>query len=66
MLNKAKECMKAMKNVEESCSCPHCGKTANGKTEIEEKFGYRDMGDGRVIPQSWCRDCRIEERKDKC
>lgn len=54
-----------MENTEERCLCPHCGKTANGQAEIEEKFGYRDMGDGRVIPQSWCRDCRIEERKGK-
>ena len=27
----------------------------------EEKFGYRDMGDGRHIPQSHCRECRIKE-----
>lgn len=38
--------------------CPCCGKTAHGKSEIEEKFGYRNMGDGRNIPQSYCRECR--------
>jgi hypothetical protein len=54
-----------MSNGVEKCKCPHCGKAANGRKEIEEKFGYRDMGDGRVIPQSWCYDCRIEERKGK-
>lgn len=42
---------------EEKAVCPHCGKTATGRDEIEEKFGYRDMGDGRVIVQSWCREC---------
>jgi hypothetical protein len=52
-------------NVEsENCKCPHCGKSASGQKEIEEKFGYRNMGDGRLIPQSWCRDCRIEERRE--
>lgn len=42
----------------EYAECPNCGKTAHGKDEIEELFGYRNMGDGRTIPQSWCRDCR--------
>ena len=39
--------------------CPQCGKTAFGEDEIEELFGYRNMGDGRRIPQSWCRECRF-------
>lgn len=38
--------------------CPNCGKIAHGENEIEEEFGYRNMGDGRRIPQSWCRECR--------
>ena len=45
--------------------CPRCNKKAFGKDEIEELFGYRNMGDGRVIPQSHCRECRIEELKEK-
>jgi hypothetical protein len=44
--------------------CPHCGKKAVDRDEIEKKFGYRNMGDGRVIVQSWCRECRIEERRE--
>lgn len=35
--------------------CPHCGKQACGKDEIEELFGYRYDG---TMPQSWCRECR--------
>ncbi|WP_071837985.1 hypothetical protein [Selenomonas ruminantium] len=38
--------------------CPCCKKKAYKEKEIEEKFGYRDMGDGRIIPQSYCRACR--------
>ena len=38
--------------------CPCCGKKAFGLEEIEEVFGFRNMGDGREIPQSYCRDCR--------
>lgn len=30
----------------------HCGKEANSAVEIEEKFGYRNMGDGRNIQYS--------------
>ena len=42
----------------EYAECPHCGKKAYGEEEIEELFGYRNMGDGREIPQSWCKECR--------
>lgn len=49
---------------EETTVCPHCGKRATGHDEIVEKFGYRTMADGQVIPQSWCRECRIEERRE--
>lgn len=45
----------------EWAECPRCGKRTKDKDEIEEKFGYRDMGDGRHIPQSHCRECRIKE-----
>ena len=42
----------------EYAECPNCGKTAYGEDEIQKLFGYRNMGDGRTIPQSWCRECR--------
>lgn len=35
--------------------CPHCGKQACGKDEIEELFGYRYDD---TMPQSWCKECR--------
>ena len=38
----------------EYAQCPCCGKTAYGEDEIEQEFGYRNMGDGRYIPQSYC------------
>lgn len=52
-------------NGEEYAECPRCGLVAHGKAEIERLFGYRDMGDGRVIPQSHCRKCRLEELEEK-
>lgn len=42
----------------EYAQCPCCGKTAHGKDDIEQYFGRRNMGDGRFIPQSYCRACR--------
>lgn len=45
--------------------CPRCGIKAKNKDEIEELFGYREMVDGRRIPQSHCRKCRLEELKLK-
>ena len=44
--------------------CPHCGKRAEGVEQIEELFGFRNMGDGRNIPQSHCRECRIKELEE--
>lgn len=40
--------------------CPNCGKVAYEEAGIEEEFGYRNMGAGKTIPQSWCRDCRLQ------
>lgn len=47
----------------EWAECPRCKKRAEGKSEIDKLFGYRTMGDGKVIPQSHCRRCRKEELK---
>ena len=47
----------------ETAVCPHCGKVAKGRKQIERDFGYRNMGDGTIRVQSWCRNCRIEERR---
>lgn len=43
----------------EYAECPCCSKIAKGKTDIEKEFGYRNMGDDKIIPQSYCRKCRI-------
>lgn len=38
--------------------CPCCKITAKGEKEIQELFGYRNMGNDKIIPQSYCRKCR--------
>ena len=48
---------------ENSAECPKCGAKAVGREEIEKIFGYRNMGDGRIIPQSWCKECRSNPNK---
>lgn len=60
-----------MKPIEEEKSstiakCPlpkGCGKQAKGETEIEKLFGYRNMGNGVIRVQSYCRRCRNKERR---
>ncbi len=42
----------------EFAECPCCTKRADDLDKIEELFGFRNMDDGRRIPQSYCRDCR--------
>lgn len=40
-------------------SCPKCSVIAGGHVFYKtEDFGYRYMGDGRCIVQSWCPSCR--------
>jgi hypothetical protein len=46
------------------CNCPRCGENAISREEINKKFGTRVMANKKRIPQSNCRDCRSEERKD--
>ena len=45
----------------EMAECPHCGKVAYGRQEIEELFGYRYGG---TTPQSWCKECRAARGLD--
>ena len=49
---------------EEYAQCPRCGKKVYGKEEIIRLFGYRIMEKGNVIPQSHCKECRVEEAKE--
>jgi len=37
--------------------CPKCGKVANNRTEVNEKFGIRNDAE-YVKVQSWCKVCR--------
>ena len=46
----------------EYAECPNCGKIAHGEEEIEELFGYRNMGDekaylttGANATNCWCK-----------
>lgn len=53
------------KKETEYAKCPRCGKVAYGREQIDKEFGYRNMGNGNIIPQSHCRRCRSEESKDR-
>ena len=41
--------------------CPCCGKLALGENKIIELFGYRLRPNGKIVPQSYCRECRSEQ-----
>lgn len=45
--------------------CPNCKREARGKDQIEELFGWRKMRDGKTLPQSHCRKCRVKHEKKK-
>ena len=37
--------------------CPHCG-----EEKALSDFGFRNMGNGKIRHQSWCKDCRSKTR----
>lgn len=40
-------------------SCPECSRRAGKLVWYRlDEFSHRTMGDGKVIPQSWCSPCR--------
>ena len=39
--------------------CPKCGETKTAGRD----FGPRLTGSGKIVPQSWCRDCRGKPNK---
>ncbi len=48
--------------IERLKSCPHCSTTAGHHVFYpEDTFGKRDMGNSRVIIQSWCSECRADQ-----
>lgn len=46
--------------INDPTSCPHCGKSAEGRAAIETEFGLRNMGDDTIRVQSWCKECRTK------
>lgn len=45
--------------------CPCCGKSALGEDKIMELFGFRFKPNGKIVPQSYCRECRSEQIRKK-
>ena len=39
-------------------TCPNCKLSVSGFASIFVNFGLRNMGDGSVRVQSWCKNCR--------
>ncbi len=50
--------------IKDPTSCPHCFVTAMGFDEIVKDFGLRNMDDGTIRIQSWCRNCRKDSHKE--
>ena len=40
------------------CPCRGCKTEANNPEDVELLFGLRNMGNGTIRVQSYCRDCR--------
>lgn len=43
-------------------NCPKCKKSAKGKDEIDNLFGWRKVNN-KTVPQSQCYDCRFPIKK---
>ncbi|PJC50949.1 MAG: hypothetical protein CO032_02135 [Nitrosopumilales archaeon CG_4_9_14_0_2_um_filter_34_16] len=49
--------------IQDPTTCPNCKLGASGIKNILTNFGLRNMGDGSVRVQSWCRNCRNYSRR---
>jgi len=49
--------------LKDNTACPNCNIFADGIDQIQQIFGLRDMGDGTIRVQSWCKKCRSESNK---
>lgn len=49
--------------INDQASCPHCDVLVNGFDQVQQIFGLRNMGDGTIRVQSWCKKCRNESSK---
>ena len=49
--------------VQDPTSCPNCKLGVEGLHDILTHFGLRNMNDGTVRVQSWCRTCRNYSRR---
>jgi len=55
------ESQDAVQDGVEYKSCPKCSEDVGVHVFYKtHDFGFRDMGDGRKIVQSWCQACRSE------
>lgn len=43
------------------CPCRGCHAIATNAEQVEQLFGLRNMGDGTVRVQSYCRECRSRQ-----
>lgn len=50
-----------MKSLNEA-ECPDCGKTASGRIDVNNNFGYR-LYRGNEYVQSYCKDCRVRNQR---
>ncbi len=51
--------------IHDPTSCPNCELGAKGLDDIVTNFGLRNMIDGSVRVQSWCRNCRNFSRRGR-
>jgi hypothetical protein len=51
--------------ITDPTTCPHCNLCSVGLDSILVNFGLRNMGNGTVRVQSWCRNCRDNSRRSK-
>ena len=54
-----------MPHIEPSATCPQCQESQTGYANVNNHFGFRKIKQEHdyPVPQSWCRACRVTERK---
>lgn len=57
LLAEIKKRLEPKNSIQLPHKCPICGVSASSFAQVDDIFGFRNVGD-RMISQSWCRNCR--------
>jgi len=64
LIAEIKKRLEPKNNIQLPHKCPCCGVSASSFEQVDDIFGVRSVH-GRIVSQSWCRNCRKNSRYER-